>query len=247
LKSPPPVTYDLLRGDDHILECYRRGIRKTLPQFVFRFAHRDEAAGRKLDLPSRGESPGNLLHRRRRHGDDDAGHEISRRLADLAENGELGGEGGVGDEALGAVQQIRAVFPAAHERGHGAVVRTGPRFGQAEGGQKRRGHERSEEGILLGGGAVLGDDGIGQVVAHGRGGDSGIPEGEFRDDEGGGNCIQIIAFQPAGDAQIEDSQFPGPADDLERKLMPAVHFQATGNDLRLDEPLHRLHIGTLLR
>ena len=100
--------------------------------------------------------------------------------------------------------------------------------------------------LLLPGVAMLGDDGVGQVVAHGRGGDARISVGELLDDQGRRHGVHLETFDLLGDAQVEDAQLPGLRDDPEGELVRLVDLQNIREDLVFHETPDRVDVHLLL-
>ncbi len=247
LEALAAIPDDLALVDDNILEGDGCRVGEVLPEFFLGLADDDPAAAfcRKFRLWfCRGSEFSVPEHLLRRH--DAAGQELRRGLSDLAENGELAGVGGVGDEALGAVEDVFPVGALRDEGAHGRVVRAGAGFREAKRGQKGRLDIGAQVFFLLPGVTVLGDDGVGQVVAHGRGGYARIAVGELLDDQGRRHGVHLETFDLLGDAQVENAQLPGLRDNPEGELVRLVDLQDIGEDLVFHETPDRVDVHLLL-
>src|SRR5207342_3603693 len=131
----------------------------------------------------------------------------------LGVDGEVVGVGAVGDEALGAADDVLVAL--LHGLGlHPADVGARVGLGQAEGGQLRLLAEHAE--VLLLGllGAAEGDRRRGEPVGHQRGADARAAPAHLLLDQAAGEVIEAGAAVGLGNVGVHQPDIPGHVDDV---------------------------------
>ena len=175
-------------------------------------------------------------------------------LVDLGEDGEQLGKAAVGDELLGAVQDIVLAVVGEHRRGLGAEgVAAGAGLGQTVGGAPLAGDDLAEILFLLGLGAVVderqgADAGVGRI-GYGK----GAAEGHLLTDQHGRGLVQFqaaVLFRGIHHQQAQLAAFLHAVDhDVEVLLVDLFDLRSDlGGDKLLDGLAHLfLLVGKILR
>jgi hypothetical protein len=90
------------------------------------------------------------------------------------------------------------------------------------------------------------DDHVGEVVAHGGGGDARVPVGQLADDEGRGDGVDGVSTDGLGNGQVEKPEFPRFPEDVPGEPVGLLQGENVRQDLLPDEPAYRFRVVLLL-
>ena len=178
-------------------------------------------------------------------GDDEAGE--AARTGGAVGGGEDGGHVGqsaVGDEALGAVENVLVALALGGRLDAGGVG-TGFGLGQGHGGEGGTGGQLAEPLFLLLLGTRQQDGGATEVVGVENGGEAATSPGYLLSHDAGGeevHALSAVLFRHVG---ISEAGLEGPRYKLLRKMFGLVVLRRDGTYLLLGEFVRHLLDGSL--